>query len=644
MPTPPSTTPLIAEKLRIRDIFKDPERNDVYIIAEIGINHNGDIATALTLIDAAAAAGVDAVKFQKRDLDQIYTKALLDNPNSQEWSLAYLLPQLKILELSENDYQRIRKKCADLGLELIITPFDERSADFVAKLDVAAFKIASADLVNYPLVTKCSGFGKPLIMSTGMWTQAEIFTCVNWYEKNLPSKEFALLLANSTYPSSYGDLGLPLIPWLANLHTARVTGYSGHEPGIFIPIAAVAYGARIVEKHITLDPLQQGPDHKASLTPKEFKEMVANIRDLQKAMAKEKTVSQSERLAKEVFAKSTIAVKDLAAGTKLSAHDFQFKSPGKGLFPHEVADYLGSELKRFVPKDGYISKFDFQEEMKIKDWTIPAFSRDWGVKCRFHDYDEYMQCRPKVIEFHTTQEDFAIDFKGASADTQLIIHAPEFSAKQLIDLCSSDPAVAALSVNVLQKTIDYTLDLAKRFPKKKPKIVAHLGGMSQSLLENPFAEMLSRAVDNFKKLRFNASDVDFLPECLPSNPAYFGGYWHQYGFMRAEDMTAFCQQFGLKMCFDTSHAAMYCNDYGKELTDYTRTIKPYISHLHISDAKGSHSEGLQIGEGAVAFADIFTLLKDITFTWVPEPWSGHLYKGQGFYTSLRKLGQWAEML
>jgi len=440
------------------------------------------------------------------------------------------------------------------------------------------------------------------------------------------------------------NLGLPIIPWLASQIPSHLAGYSGHERGIFIPIAAVACGARIVEKHITFDPLQNGPDHKASLTPQEFKDMVSNIRDLEKALNPRKIVNQSEKLAKEVFAKSAIAVRDLPAGTKLATTDFQLKSPGKGLFPHEIPSYIGGELKRFVPKDGCISKFDFEQELKIQDWKLPSFSRAWGVKCRLHDYDQYIQCKPKTIEFHMTNEDLLIDFKGLNKDTQLVVHAPEFSDKQLVDLCSPDPAVVAMSLDIFQRTIAFTLKLAKQFPLKKPKIVAHLGGMSLNLLENPFEEMMSRATDNFKKIKLNPSDVDFLPECLPSNPAYFGGYWHQYGFMRAEDMKQFCDYFNLKMCFDTSHAALYCHQYELPLEDYVRTIKPYVSHLHIADAEGLYGEGLQVGEGKIAFDPVFELLKDTSFTWVPEPWSGHLYNGQGFYVSLRRLGQWNEKL
>jgi sialic acid synthase SpsE/endonuclease IV len=628
----------------IKDIFKEPQSNSVYVVAEIGINHNGRLETALTLIEKAAEAGVDAVKFQKRNLEKIYTRAILDDPNSQEWGMSYLLPQLKELELSTDNYHRIVEKCKALNLELIITPFDEQSADFVNTLPVAAVKIASADLVNYPLVKKCSGFGKPLLISTGMWSQPEITACAQWFAAHLDTQQYALMLANSTYPSSYEDLGLPVLSWLKGLAPSHVVGYSGHERGIFVPIAAVAYGARVIEKHITLDPSQKGPDHKASLTPGDFKTLVSNIRDIQKAIEPRKQVNQAEILAREVFAKSAIALKDLPAGTALQRSHFQFKSPGKGLFPHEVDTYIGRELKRPIATDMPISKFDFQDDLEIHEWKLPKFTREWGVKCRVHDYEQYVQCRPPLIEFHMTYDDLAKDIAKVNKDVRLVVHAPEFCNKQLLDICTDNASVVDMTLDVLQKTVDYTRRLAVRFPSKKPKIVAHLGGMSLNKLDNPFDVMLERAIRNFEKLKINPGEMDFLPECLPSNPAYFGGYWHQYGFMRAEDMKSFCDHFGLKMCFDTSHAAIYCHQYGIDLLDYARTIKPIVSHVHIADSKGLYGEGLQIGEGDVPFGKLFALLKDIDFTWVPEPWSGHLHKGQGFYTSLQKLGEWSGSL
>ena len=314
----------------------------VTVIAEIGINHNGSLDTALKLIYKAAEAKVDAVKFQKRSLSDIYSESLLQDSNGAEWNFDYLLPQLEELELSKEDYGVIKETCEDLGLDLIITPMDEESADFVGNLGVSAIKIASPDMTNLNLIKKCGSFGLPLIISTGMWGYEDIKKCVNFYKSN--NLSFSLLVANSTYPTPYESIGLKFISQLQKL-TPKV-GYSGHERGIFIPVAAVALGATIIEKHITLNRSQKGPDHKASLLPSEFFQMVKDIRALELSLGTDKVVNQQEKLNRELFAKSAVALSPLSPGDKLDESMVGFKAPGKGIFPHEISEFYGKEIKK----------------------------------------------------------------------------------------------------------------------------------------------------------------------------------------------------------------------------------------------------------------------------------------------------------
>ena len=168
--------------MTLSSVFSN-ETKCTYIISEIGVNHNGSLETALALIDASHEAGVDAVKFQKRDLPSIYSKKILDDPNSAEWTFDYLIPLLKECELSHEEYQTIKEKCETLGLDLVITPFDEKSAEFVASLGVVAFKIASADMTNFKLIEKCASYNIPLIISTGMWSEEDIKKCTQRYNK-----------------------------------------------------------------------------------------------------------------------------------------------------------------------------------------------------------------------------------------------------------------------------------------------------------------------------------------------------------------------------------------------------------------------------------------------------------------------------
>ena len=638
--------------MKISKHFKNLKSNEhyryVYTIAEIGVNHNGSLETALSLIDASHEAGVDAVKFQKRDLSSIYTKEILEDPNSAEWNIDYLIPILKEVELSENDYKEIKKKCDDLDIELIITPFDNNSATFCKNLGVNAFKVASADMINFDLLSLLDSFGLPVIVSTGMWGEPEIKKAVDYFNQKMPNSDVCMLLANSTYPTPYESINLGYIKRLKELH--GIVGYSGHERGTFIPTAAVALGASIVEKHITFDRDQEGPDHKASMLPEEFKEMVSNIRNLQMALGEEKLINQAEMLARESFAKSAYAIKDLPVGHRLKNDDVVFKSPGKGIFPHELEEFLGKDLKVPIKKGSVVSKLDFESVIKISDWKLPKFHGNWGVKCRFHDFEEYKSVKPKVIEFHCSETDINIDFKGTAKDTQLVVHAPEIFGRRLVDICSDDPETVEGSLYLLQQSIDKTLSIAKNFSHAKPKFVVHLGGMSLDHVvnENCNQLMIERAIDNFKKLSFNPSDIDILPENLPPRPWYLGGQWFQYGFMHSEDMIRFCNHFGLKMTYDVCHAALHCHHDKISLDDYTRKVMPLVSHLHLSDATGIDGEGVQVGEGQINFDNLFNTINEFKgksdFSWVTEIWSGHVNHGAGCRKSMHNLSKYSGIL
>lgn len=620
---------------KLGSLFTQPGKDSsTYIISEIGINHNGSLETAIDLIRASKEAGVDAVKFQKRDLANIYSSLVLADANSAEWNFEYLLPLLKEFELSMEDYSVIRRECDLLEIDLIITPFDKISAAFVAGLGVSALKISSADMTNIPLLRSCNSYDLPMIISVGMWDDKDISDCVEIFKNE--QFNYALLLAQSTYPASYETLNLGYIHRLKEL--SPIVGYSGHERGIFIPVAAVAMGCRIIEKHITFNKNEKGPDHKASMLPEEWKEMVFQIRMLEKSLGTKKLINQAERLCKEAFAKSAVPVRDLPANHILSATDVTFKSPGKGIFPHEIYGFIGKILTRPVIKDHYINKTDFEEITAIADWKSFSFRKDWGVKCRFHDYANFKSLGTPCIEFHCSETDLYVDFHTDLSDSMLIVHAPEIFDRQLVDICSEDATRVKDSLKILQRSIDKTIAISKFFPKHKPKLVVHLGGMSLDVRELSDTKLLTeRAISNFCKLEYSPDDLDILPENLPPRPWYLGGEWFQHGFMLESDMVAFCSYFGLGMAYDICHASLYCHKFNISLIDYTKTVMPYVSHIHISDAYGHNGEGIQIGEGDIDFESLFTEMKDFKFSWVPEIWSGHLYEGAGIYECLKRL-------
>jgi len=619
---------------KLERIFQDHKSTDTYIICEVGINHNGSLNKALAMIDAAKESGADAVKFQKRTLDRIYSEGVLNDSNSAEWSFDYLIPLLRECELTEDDYKVINRYCSERGLDLIVTPFDEASADFIATLDVAAVKISSADMTNLNLVRRCASICRPLIISTGMWPHETIKICTEIF-RNVDIT-FALLHTQSTYPAPFESINLGFIEELKKM--APIVGYSGHERGNFIPIAAVAMGCRIIEKHITFDRNDKGPDHKASMLPAEWKEMVSNIRMLEKSLGSKKEVNQSEIQNREVFAKSAVAVRRLKKGHILQADDVDFKAPGKGLFPHEIEAFYGMVLKKDISQDFYIAKTDFEQEILLSCWKQFAFAKEWGVKCRFHDFEEYKTLRSPVVEFHCSQTDLGVPFSGRSEVSALVVHAPEIFDRELVDICSPCEHKVEQSLSILQQSIDKTLEIAKGFPRGRPKLVMHLGGM---FLDDPgnidTAALMDRAIHNFRRLDYKLEEIEILPENLPPRPWYLGGEWHQYGFMKAEDMVRFCAELGLGMVFDLSHAFLYCNLYHADLTEYIHTVLPYVKHMHISDASGINGEGLQVGDGELDFDLFLDLIKNADFSWVPEIWSGHHHHAAGVYKALLNL-------
>jgi N-acetylneuraminate synthase len=467
-----------------------------------------------------------------------------------------------------------------------------------------------------------------------MWACEDIKICTEIFHQEQIT--FALLHTQSTYPAPFESINLGFIEELKKM--APVVGYSGHERGNFIPVAAVAMGCRIIEKHITFNRDDKGPDHKASMLPAEWKEMVANIRMLEKSLGSKKEVNQSEIQNREVFAKSAVAVTGLRKGHILQSDDVDFRAPGKGIFPHEIAAFYGSVLKKDIPRGFYIAKTDFEQEILFSDWKQFTFTKEWGVKCRFHDFEEFKVLRSPVIEFHCSQTDLGVPFSGASAVSALIVHAPEIFDRELVDICSPDEHKVDRSLSILQRAINKTREIAPGFPRSRPKLVVHLGGM---FLDDPgrvdTAELMDRAIRNFRRLHYSPEEIEILPENLPPRPWYLGGEWHQYGFMTAEDMVRFCAELGLGMVFDLCHAYLYCNLYGADLSRYTSTVLPYVKHMHISDASGISGEGLQVGDGEIDFGLFLDMVDNAEFSWVPEIWSGHHHHAAGVYKALLNL-------
>lgn len=603
-----------------------------FIIAEAGVNHNGNLAMALKLVDAAVDCGADAIKFQKRNLSKIYPEELLNNPNSAEWSFQYMLPILKETELSFDDFREIKDHCAARKIMFLCTPWDEDSLVFLETLGTPAYKVSSADLINIPLLDRIAATGKPLILSTGMAIEKEVDVTVNYLK--LKNIKFAILHCVSTYPAPFENLNLSYIQVLKKYGVP--IGYSSHERGIAMPIVALTLGAAIIEKHITLDRSLPGPDHPASLEPAGLSKMVRDIRNAEKAMGRPvKNISTMEMMNRQVLRKSIVATCSIKKGTVFSAAMVRVTGPGKGISPQRMPELLGKVVVRDIEKDHFFGEADFISTDK-NSINAANLKKPWGFKCRFHDLQQYMRFNPILLEIHFGEKDINTKFVPPDKPyrQRLFLHAPEFINNRLVNLCSDNKNQRQISIDLLQSVIDKASELAPSF-NGSVGIVIHVGGMDMDQEYKDVDHLVDRAAEGL--LSLNLRGCIILPENLPPRPWYLGGQWYQNVFTHADHMIMLCKKTGFGMTLDISHAQLFCTYVGQSLSEYVKSCLPYVRHVHMGDASGIDGEGLQIGDGDVNWKEVLTILKDIDYTWVPEIWSGHLNNGDGFFNAIQKL-------
>ncbi len=336
--------------------------NKTYIIAEAGVNHNGDLQIALQMVKAAKGCGADCVKFQTFNTDSLVTKkaskAEYQVINTGNTESQY--DMLKKLELSYCDFSKIKDYCDEIDIDFMSTPFDENSVELLEKLQVKGYKLSSGDITNKSLIEYIAKKNKPIILSTGMCVIQEIEEAVEWIEKT-GNKEISLLHCTSNYPTSFDEVNMNSMITLKNRFSYRI-GYSDHTEGIIIPIMAVSLGAKIIEKHFTLDRNMEGPDHKASLNPTEFKTMVDSIRNIETAFGSYvKQPTDNEKKTMLAARKSIVITKDLKKGYVLRKEDLCIKRPGNGVAPKYLDHFINKKIMHDMEQDSIIKLTDIEE-------------------------------------------------------------------------------------------------------------------------------------------------------------------------------------------------------------------------------------------------------------------------------------------
>jgi len=345
------------------------EQGDCYVIAEIGHNHQGSLEKAMEMFRVARACGADAVKLQKRNNRQLYTKAAYNRPYEHENSFGATYGRHReYLEFGWAEYRELKDYAAEIGVTMIATAFDFSSADFLAKLDIPAYKIASGDLKNIPLLTHIAGFQKPIILSTGGATMEDVDRA---YDAIMPlNAQLCILQCTAGYPAEFHELNLQVIDTYRKRFPNVVVGLSSHDNGISMAVAAYMLGARVIEKHFTLNHTWKGTDHVFSLEPTGFRKMVRDLRRLSVAIGDgAKRVYASEVDPMRKMGKKLVAARDLPPGYSIRREDIAIKSPGDGLHPYDLDKVIGRITCQALREDEDIS---FEVLNGVEHWAKTA--------------------------------------------------------------------------------------------------------------------------------------------------------------------------------------------------------------------------------------------------------------------------------
>lgn len=632
-----------SDTLRIGE-FEIGEGHPAFVIAEVGNNHNGSVDLAKQLVDLAVEAKADAVKFQLRDMDALYRQSG-GATGGEDLGVQYTLDLLRKVSLPAEKLFEVFDHARNAGIEVMCTPWDAPSVEALADYGIPALKIASADLTNHELIADAAQRGLPLVLSTGMSRESEIIETVSLLRSQ--GAPYALLHCQSTYPAPYKDLNLAYLDRLAEIGQC-VVGYSGHERGWHVPVAAVARGAHIIEKHFTVDRTMEGNDHIVSLLPDEFASMVQQIRDVELSMGtgETRTVTTGEQMNRVTLAKSLVAARPLTTGAVITADDVAVKSPGRGLQPNALPQLLGRELKRDMAVGDFFFDGDLREEApKGRPFT---FRRPWGLPVRYHDHAELMeQSNPDFLEFHFSYKDLDVDMDSFFTERLPIgftTHLPDlFAGDFLVDLASDDREIWERSIFEVQRTIDITRDLGRWFTQDEdPIMVVTMGGFTKDkhIAPEDRTHKYGRIAEALQRL--DATGVRISAQTLPPYPWLMGGQQFHNLFVDPRDTARFAEETGTELCFDASHTKLATNWLGLAFSEAVDLLAPYTNHWHLVDATGVDGEGVQVGEGDIDWPEFAERMDRLSpgKPFIPEIWQGHINHGAGFWTALDRMEKW----
>ena len=613
-----------------------------YVISEIGNNHNGDMELAKKLIGSSKESGADAVKFQMRVVSDTYRD--IKPGGSEDLGVEYTKQLLNKYNLTIEQLYRCFDEVRSVGLDVICTPFDQTSVIALANYGVDAIKISSSDFTNLPLLKSCVETGIPLIVSTGMSNEKEVLQSIEYL--NSLKARYCLLHCNSTYPTPFKDLNLNYISHLSAVSGGRPIGYSGHERGYEAVIAAYVLGARVIEKHFTFDKSSEGNDHKVSLLPSEFRDMCRAISNVRLALGTDgpRSLTQGEMINRENLSKSLVFAKNIRSGEVLVRDSIDIKSPGRGVAPYRLNEFIGLELKRDVFKHDFIEENCFTQYQITSSPTFD-FNRDFGIPVRFHDVEILRGRNLSLAEFHLSFSDLDVDITNLKIDSSihaLTVHAPEiFVGDDLIDLAASDVKYREKSIAYLNEVKDIAIKLKESLEITKPiPIIVNVGGFTRDEFSKSSQRERGYKYVHEAFSHLDDTRIEFIAQTMPPFPWLFGGQMYHNLFVDPNEIKSFCQTYGRRICLDTSHTFLSCNFLGQSFYEACQTLSDFTGHLHISDGSGVDAEGLMIGGGEIDFQRALAPFKQKPYvSFIPEVWQGHKNFGEQFFKDLHELNR-----
>ena len=639
-------------KLQIDNVLIGKEEKP-FIIAEIGVNHNGYKEEAKYLIDEAYKANFNAIKFQHRSND------LYDRKNIDTFDLGtqYIISEIDRTKLSIEDLKECCLYAKGKGISVIVTPFDKEALKEIELImdNISALKIASCDLMNHELINLCINKNKPLIISTGMSYEHEIIQTSQLLLGKMC--EHAFLHCCSTYPAPLEDINLNYIDRLHDI-TEAVIGYSSHDGQVLIPYLAIAKGADIIEVHITRSHSQKGTDHKASIPVNKLNEFINSCTDasVAKGHVKPRKPSQGELANKISLGKSLALKKEKKAGEIVNNQDLYLVSPGIGYGPNEKLKVIGKKLIRDKRRGSLLRAKDLSSiqnndipDIKSINRSLEKNGYEIGIPVRYHDIRDLSKIFIfPMLEFHMSDRDLRLDpdryLDKKFIETNMIVHGIEqFEDGFIFDLASHDEDIIKRSLEEIERLNNHINKLKKYFKNEKIPVVINLGGHSDYKFNdlNIADKKLNNVIKNFEIIRNKYPLLEFLPQTMPPYPWHQGGRSYHNILTNYKYIEKFLSLTDSDICLDVSHTYLSANFWGEDFIDYIKLLGNRIKHIHLADASGINGEGLEIGDGTINFKSFHETIKTYTKKCflVPEIWQGHMNNGIKFFNALNRFNE-----